>query len=44
MNVRIKQLIDQIKNLEDELSDELHQQENQLLFQLKKNNCTWMSN
>lgn len=35
MNVRIKQLIDQIKSLEDELSDELHQQENQLLFQLK---------
>jgi hypothetical protein len=35
MNVRIKQLIDQIKNLEDELTDELHQQEDQLLFQLK---------
>ncbi|RKZ95136.1 MAG: hypothetical protein DRQ42_00950 [Gammaproteobacteria bacterium] len=35
MDVRIKQLIDQIKLLEDELTDELHQQEDQLLFQLK---------
>lgn len=35
MDVRIKQLIDQIKLLEDELSEELHRQEDQLLFQLK---------
>ena len=35
MNVRIKQIIDQIKLLEDELSEELHQQEDHLLFQLK---------
>ena len=34
MDVRIKQLINQIKLLEDELSEELHQQEDQLLFQL----------
>ena len=35
MDVRIKQIIDQIKLLEDELSEELHQQEDHLLFQLK---------
>ena len=35
MNVRINQLIDQIKQLEDELTNELHQQEDKLLFQLK---------
>lgn len=35
MNARIKQLIDQIKQLEDELSNEIQQHEDTLLFQLK---------
>ncbi len=35
MSTRINQLIDQIKQLESELTSELHQQEDKLLFQLK---------
>jgi len=35
MNVRVKALIDQIKQLEEELSHELQQHEDTLLFQLK---------
>ena len=35
MNVRIDLLIDKIKQLEDELTNELHQQEENLLFQFK---------
>lgn len=35
MNNRIKELIDQIKQLEDELSQELHQHEASMLYHLK---------
>ncbi|NOQ81168.1 MAG: hypothetical protein GQ548_01410 [Methylophaga sp.] len=34
MNIRIKQLIEQITQLEEDLSTELHQQEEAILFQL----------